>query len=134
MLKYFVKAIIIIITSLTQVHTTIAQYTHQDTLRGSIGKGRDWWNVKQYNLAIDIDIADQSIRGTNEIVFDVVKSGKNQVMQIDLQYPMEIEKVEFPRSKNSSLPFKREGNVYWIMDAGYWIRDADEWLRGRKER
>lgn len=116
MLNYFLRTIVIISVTSINFHTSFAQYTRQDTLRGSIGNGRNWWNVKQYDLSITIDIANQSISGTNEIVFDIAKAGKNRFMQIDLQKPMEIDKIEYARNKNKNEPisFKREGNVYWV--------------------
>src|SRR5688572_1725192 len=116
MLKYFLKTIVIISVTSINFLTSFAQYTRQDTLRGSIGNGRNWWNVKQYNLSISIDIVKQSISGTSQIVFDIAKAGKNRFMQIDLQKPMEIHKIEYVRNKykNESISFKREGNVYWV--------------------
>jgi aminopeptidase N len=89
-------------------------FTRQDTLRGSIGAGRSWWNVKQYNISITVDIASQTIYGTNQIVFDVTKAGKNGLMQLDLQKPMEIERIEYVQNKFGAMPFRREGNVWWI--------------------
>jgi len=116
MLKYFLKTIVIISVTIINVHISFAQYTRQDTLRGSIGNGRNWWNVRQYNLSITIDIANQSISGTNQIIFDIAKAGKNRFMQIDLQNPMEIDKIEYVRNKykNELISFKREDNVYWV--------------------
>ena len=114
MLKYLLKTIVIIILIIINYPAAFAQYTRQDTLRGSIGNGRSWWNVKQYNLSIMIDIGNQSISGTNQIVFAVEKAGKNRFMQIDLQKPMEIDKIEYVQNKYETLSFKREGNVYWV--------------------
>lgn len=116
MLKYFLKTIAIIGVTSINFHTSFAQFTRQDTLRGSIGNGRNWWNVRQYNLSITIDIANQSISGTNQIIFNIAKTGKNRFMQIDLQKPMEIDKIEYVRNKykNESISFKREDNVYWV--------------------
>ena len=104
MLKFFLKTIVIISAAVINFHTSFAQYTRQDTLRGSIGNGRNWWNVKQYNLSITIDIANQSISGTNQIVFAIEKAGKNRFMQIDLQKPMEIDKIEYVRNKYKTEP------------------------------
>jgi aminopeptidase N len=86
-------------------------FTKQDTLRGSITPERTWWNVLHYNINIDVHIEKKEISGYNQLTFEVVEPGKNKIMQIDLQEPMVIEKV---MDKNTSYPFKREGNVYWI--------------------
>jgi aminopeptidase N len=111
--KYLLKTIVIIFAVISS-HFSFAQYSRQDTLRGSIGTGREWWNVKKYNIAIDVNIADQSISGINQIIFDIIKEKRNRYMQLDLQKPMEIEKIEWFDTKKESLVFKREGNVYWV--------------------
>ncbi|MEO6832887.1 MAG: M1 family metallopeptidase [Chitinophagaceae bacterium] len=90
-------------------------YTHQDTLRGSNGRGRDWWNVVKYDLTINIDTATKTISGTNAMTFKVIAPPRDS-MQIDLQEGMELEMphacVDCPQP--FSNPFVREGNVYWI--------------------
>lgn len=84
-------------------------FTMQDTLRGSIGEHRAWWDVEHYNIEFEANEAEKSIRGFNEITFNVLAPGKK--MQIDLQEPMEITKAEWNKK---SLPFTRNGNVYYI--------------------
>lgn len=89
----------------------IAQpYTRQDTLRGSNGRGRSWWDVQRYDLNISIDTATRTISGSNEITFKVI-SEPTDSMQIDLQDGMELEPEYFHQT-----PYyhPREGNVYWI--------------------
>lgn len=99
------------ITFCLVIHSlTIAQpFTHQDTLRGSITPERAWWDLTYYDLAIDFDVEHKSISGTNTIAFIVLQSHNR--MQIDLQEPLKITQVKF---KEITLPYKREGNVYWI--------------------
>jgi aminopeptidase N len=84
-------------------------YTHQDTLRGSVTPQRAWWDLTYYDLAVDFDVEHKFIKGTNTIYFSVLIP--EQVMQIDLQEPLAITKVEY---KGQALPYKREGSVYWI--------------------
>ena len=84
-------------------------YTRQDTLRGSITPERAWWDLNYYDLAIDFDIANKKIKGTNTIRFNVLKA--SDLMQIDLQEPLQITKVMWNKSV---LTYSREGNVYWI--------------------
>ena len=112
-MKYFIKALAIIILVISS-HFSFAQYSRRDTLRGSVGTGRAWWNVKKYNIGIDVNIPDQSISGINQITFDIIQEKKSRYMQIDLQQPMEIEKIDGFEKKKESLTFKREGNVYLI--------------------
>ncbi len=84
-------------------------FTRQDTLRGSITPERAWWDLTFYHLDISVSPQDSSIAGTNTIKYKVLKP--EQVMQIDLQPPMEIDRVE-----QNGLPvdFERDGNVYYL--------------------
>ena len=88
-------------------------FTHQDTLRGTNGPGRDWWDVKNYTLRITPDYGKKEISGICEILFEVTKPGNNKIMQIDLQEPMEIISAKFHDSPDV-LKFKREKNIYWF--------------------
>ncbi|HWH62575.1 MAG TPA: hypothetical protein VNS50_04855, partial [Ginsengibacter sp.] len=67
-------------------------YTHADTLRGSNGPGRDWWDATKYDLHVKFNLEDSTISGYNIISFKVLKPGST--MQIDLQEPMEIDSVK----------------------------------------
>lgn len=84
-------------------------FTHQDTLRGSITKERVWWDVKQYHLDIKINSADSTILGSNTIRYKVLNSYNR--MQIDLQEPLEINKVI---QDGKELKYQRDGNVFYI--------------------
>lgn len=66
-------------------------FTEQDTLRGSITPERAWWDLTYYDLNIKVDPAQKFISGSNTIQYKVLQPA--QVMQIDLQVPMKIEKV-----------------------------------------
>lgn len=84
-------------------------FTRQDSLRGSITKERAWWDLKYYFLDVKVNPVDSTITGTNTIQYKVLQS--YNVMQIDLQQPMEITKVT---QDGVALKFKREGNVFYI--------------------
>lgn len=66
-------------------------FTRQDTLRGSITPERAWWDLTWYHLSVSVHPEDSSFSGTNAVQYRVIDS--NQLLQIDLQPPMEIEKV-----------------------------------------
>jgi len=108
---------IILITLLSLILPARAQYlapeqkkfTRQDSLRGSITPDRAWWDLKYYHLDITVKPSDSTIYGRNTVTYKVIKS--SDIMQIDLQPPLEILKAE---QNGKSLNFKREGNVYWI--------------------
>jgi aminopeptidase N len=91
------------------------KFTRQDTLRGSISPERAWWNVVSYNIHVAPDYKSKTIKGWNQISFDVNSDGKNKKMQIDLQQPMAIDSIIFNNKKVKT--FKRNGNVY-IIDFG----------------
>ena len=84
-------------------------FTKQDTLRGSIGEGRQKWNVLHYDITVEPNFEMKTISGVNKIKYwdEGVK-----LMQIDLQEPMQIDSVI---SANGSIKYYREKNVYWLM-------------------
>jgi aminopeptidase N len=84
-------------------------FTRQDSLRGSITKERVWWDVKHYNLDIKVNPLDSTITGFNTIQYKVLKP--YNVMQIDLQNPMEITEVI---QDGVALKYIREGNAFFI--------------------
>lgn len=91
-------------------NTILAQkFTKQDSLRGSITKERSWWDLKKYHLDIKVNPADSTIVGSNTIDYQVVE--KYNVMQIDLQEPMQITKIV---QDGVQLKYQREGNVYHV--------------------
>lgn len=93
------------------------KFTQQDSLRGTITPERAWWNVVHYNIQVTPDYNTKTIRGWNQIAFDVTSDGNNRKMQIDLQEPMEIDSIVF--NKKRIQDFKRSGNVYIIDFGGF---------------
>ena len=81
-------------------------FTHADTLRGSNGPGRDWWDVLKYDLHVKFNIADSTISGSNIIYFKAIKEGS--FFQIDLQEPLTIDSFRF-----SALPHYTKGRN-WV--------------------
>ena len=49
--------------------------SHADTLRGTYGPGRDWWDVLKYDLHVKFNIADSTISGYNSIQLKVLRKG-----------------------------------------------------------
>ena len=66
-------------------------YSKDDFLRGSITPERAWWDLNFYDLDIEVEPDKKYISGKNTIRYKVLKS--EQVMQIDLQPPLRIEKI-----------------------------------------
>lgn len=99
----------IVSTSEAQLLQDKTGFTRQDTLRGSITPERAWWDLTYYHLDIEVKPEEKFIAGKNTIQYKVLKS--NQVMQIDLQEPMQITKV---LQNGKELQVKHEGNAHFI--------------------
>src|SRR5688500_5763672 len=68
-------------------------FTRQDTLRGSIGPERAWWDVQHYEITVQPDIASKSIRRKTTIRYKVLPGQTTDYMQIDLLQPMIIDSI-----------------------------------------
>ena len=93
-------------------------FTHADTLRGTYGPTRDWWDVLKYDLHVKFNIEDSTISGYNVIQFKPLKKGST--IQIDLQEPMVLDSIfinipnSFNRTAKTKIPFKKDGNAYFL--------------------
>lgn len=100
-------------------------FTHADTLRGSNGPGRSWWDATKYDLHVKFNLQDSTISGYNIIDFKVLKSGK--MMQVDLQEPLLIDSIKIivtSGKRSSSHTFfnnniKKDGNAFFIDFTNY---------------
>lgn len=97
-------------------------FTHADTLRGTYGPERDWWDVLKYDLHVKFNIKDSTISGYNVIQFKALKKGN--VMQIDLQEPMILDSIianipDYKVRMRQRLDFKKDGNAYFISTSDY---------------
>jgi aminopeptidase N len=86
-----------------------AEFTHADTLRGSNGPGRSWWDASFYDLHVAVSPPDSSIRGYNAITYKILKPAKE--MQIDLQVPMEVDSMV---QDGKRLEYRRDGNAFFV--------------------
>ncbi len=115
-------------------------FTRSDTLRGTIGAERAWWDVTFYDLQVNVMPADSSIFGRVGIVFEVTEPGAaDRTMQVDLQRPLVVDSVVRggPRARAAAvttaaaaegvaaragsgpagrrvLTHRRDGNVVWV--------------------
>ncbi|MFM7672870.1 MAG: M1 family metallopeptidase [Bacteroidota bacterium] len=109
--KTLASILLLLCGGITLAQTKTTGFSHQDTLRGTIGPHRSWWNVLHYDLSIEPDFTTRQLKGKNRIEFNLTGEPITDRMQIDLQTPMQIDRVTLGQQ---SLPFTREGNVYWI--------------------
>jgi aminopeptidase N len=113
----FFKAILIIISSFVITNSSNAQYTRQDTLRGSNGPERDWWDVLHYSIDVTPDFNSKSILGKTTIQYKIVKEQHSDYLQIDLQRPLQIDTIYYDGKMYVNYPAKpyyNEGNVWHI--------------------
>lgn len=103
------KIIILAIWYLLSANTIFA-YNRQDTLRGSNGIGRSWWDVQHYDLSVRFDTVNKSISGVNEITFTVTDAPHDS-LQLDLQELMFLDSIKMD---GKDLPFIKDGNVWWV--------------------
>lgn len=108
------------------------RFTHADTLRGSNGPGRAWWDATFYDLHVRVNPADSTIRGWNGITYRVLAAPPAREMQIDLQVPMEVDSMVQDRRR---LTYRRDGNAFFVtlatpQRAGD-VRSLQVWYHGR---
>ena len=112
MTRFFFLIGLCFITSnaLAQLNSQSKSYTYQDTLRGSLGKERTWWDVTHYAVSVEPDFDKKYISGKVDIQFKVIGNGDQ--MQIDLQAPMQLDKALLG---NTELKYTRNGNVFFVQ-------------------
>ena len=85
-------------------------FTREDSLRGRITVEREWWDLKYYELRVKVNPSEKAIAGSTSVFYEVLKP--YQTIQIDLQPPLQIEKVT---QDGQELSFKKDGaNAYMI--------------------
>ena len=92
-------------------------FTHQDTLRGSIGPERAWWNVLHYDVAVTPDYGTKSITGKTTIRYRVLPGQTTDYLQIDLQQPLRVDTLFYDGKMYINFPGKpyyNEGNVWHV--------------------
>src|SRR5216110_1468939 len=93
------------------------KFTHQDTLRGTIGPERTWWDVLHYDINVTPDYRSKSIKGKTVIEYKVVEDKHSDYLQIDLQQPLRIDTLYYDGKMYINYPAKpyyNEGNVWHI--------------------
>ena len=108
-LVYMEKAFIILLLFVS-ISAFGQNFTEQDTLRGSITPEREWWDLKYYDLYVDVNPDQKFISGQNTIRYKVLKP--NQILQVDLQPPLKIEKVT---QDGKELKVKDNGNAHFVQ-------------------
>jgi aminopeptidase N len=92
-------------------------FTRQDTLRGSIGPERAWWDVLHYDVAVTPNYEARSISGKTTIEYRVLPNQTSDYLQIDLQQPLKVDTIFYDHKLYINYPprpYYNEGNVWHI--------------------
>ncbi len=93
------------------------KFTRQDTLRGSIGPEREWWDVLHYDIHVTPEYDNKSITGETTIQYKIIKDKYSDYLQIDLQQPLKIDTIYYDGKLYINYPRKpyyNEGNVWHV--------------------
>lgn len=104
------KSIVPFLFLLLGITVSAQQFTRQDTLRGSITPERAWWDVKHYDLSVQVIKSLKMIDGVNAITYEVLS--ESDVLQVDLQAPITLDRVV---QDNLDLEFISEGSAHFIQ-------------------
>jgi len=112
MLKRLTTLCLLAATTVTAqtVAGTPRAFSRADTLRGSDGPARSWWDVEFYDLHVAVSPTDSTISGWNGIAYKAVRAGRE--MQIDLQVPMQLDSVVAGGRK---LTMRRDSNAFFVL-------------------
>ncbi len=108
-MKIHPQAIIFIVFQILFSFVTEAQFTRQDSLRGTLSPIRSCYDVTFYDLKLKVIPTSQSIEGSNTIHYKSTTDFKK--MQVDLFANMQIVNIS---QHNKPLKFNREGNAVFI--------------------
>ena len=86
-----------------------AQFTRRDSLQGGLRIERTSYDVKRYDLNITINPEQKSIKGFNEISFEVVTP--TQKIQVDLFDNMKVDSIVWNTKK---LKYNRDNDAVFI--------------------
>lgn len=110
--KWLLLLNLLMLTSLAQPFKHQQTYTRWDTLRGSLGPGRTWWDVTKYDISFTPNPNDSTISGSSAITYKVV--APQNYMQIDLQEPLLVDSAVFLDVKGNRFcyccPFDQNGH------------------------
>lgn len=89
---------------------TEADFTRDDSLRGTITAERSWWDLRYYELRLQVMPETKTFSGSTTVFYQVLKP--HQVMQIDLQPPLKITKV---LQDGQEVPFTKAGTNAYLL-------------------
>jgi aminopeptidase N len=107
-IRILLPALLATLLAASAGHAQAPRFTHADSLRGSIGPARAWWDVAFYDLNVAVSPADSSVRGFNRITYRVLQPARE--MQIDLQ-GLEVDSIV---QDGRRLEYRRDGAALFV--------------------
>ena len=98
--------VILILLGIQQMN---AQFTRRDSLQGGLRAERTAYDVKRYDLNITINPEQRSIKGFNEISFEILSP--IQKIQLDLFENMKVDSIIWNSKK---LKFTRDNDAVFV--------------------
>lgn len=99
----------LVILTLLGIQQINAQFTRRDSLQGGLRIERTSYNVKRYDLNITINPEQKSIKGFNDITFEVMVP--TQKIQLDLFDNMKVDSIVWNTKK---LKYIRDNDAVFI--------------------
>ncbi len=110
-MQYFKWMFTIALTAvMTYSNAQTTSFTRADSLRGFLSPERTCYDVTYYHLEVKVDVEQQSLEGSNTVLFDVVESTNR--IQLDLFQELDIKSVLDAGGK--PLKVEREHNAFFI--------------------
>lgn len=86
-----------------------SRFTLADTLRGALSEYRSCYDVRTYDLYVDVNIQNKSIAGRNTFGFEAMS--KFSTLQIDLFENLTIDSIVYGKT---ALKFNRKANAVFV--------------------
>ncbi len=96
--------------SSAQAQSSIPLYDRYDSLRGTLNANRNCFDVYYYNLHLQINPADSTVKGFNEILF--TGTSNSSTLQLDLFSNWTIDSIT---SDHLSLTYKRDSDFVFVQ-------------------
>lgn len=89
-------------------------FKESDSLRGSLNKNRDWFDIQSYDISVIPNMDNKTIEGS--VVWKAKAIKTSQDIQVDLQQPLIIDSILiWTKNQWEKVSFKREDNIALVQ-------------------
>ncbi len=89
-------------------------FKESDSLRGSLNKNRDWFDIQSYDISVIPNMDNKTIEGS--VVWKAKAIKASQDIQVDLQQPLVIDSILiWTKNQWEKVSFKREDNIALVQ-------------------